>query len=549
MTSLPVTRRDQLLDVLRREGTVRVSDIASALGVTPVTVRRDITQLANEGLVRRVHGGATLLAPPGGDEETPAVATLGMVVPSLDYYYPGVLQGAREAAARLGVRLVLRGSSYQVEDDERQVTGLVETVGVDGLLIAPNLSGPGGDALLARLAGLDVPVVLLERTATIPPHGAPMESVVSDHALGASIAVHHLASLGHRRIGLAYSQASPTAPKVRTGWLSACEELGLDAAPDLSMVNYRDPHLARRRSDRILDACLAAGTTALLVHSDPEAISLVERCEERGIRVPGQLSVVAYDDEVAGMANPPLTAVRPPRRSIGRTAVELLVGPAGRARSGGAPRDGHARADDPGVDRSPVVTDEGAVDRPSGERLLGLARQVVLVVARRPQPGRHDRADRDERGDDGDRQPDRLVGVVAHRDGHDGRRDEQRHEVHDLDQRVDRRAGGVLERVADGVADDRRRVGVGPLAAEVAVLDDLLRVVPGTARVGQEDRHEHAGRDGPAEEPGERADAEAEPDGDRRERREQTGRGQLPQGVAGADVDDLAVLRPHLVRS
>ena len=70
MTSLPVTRRDQLLDVLRREGTVRVSDIASVLGVTPVTVRRDITQLANEGLVRRVHGGATLLAAPDGEEET-----------------------------------------------------------------------------------------------------------------------------------------------------------------------------------------------------------------------------------------------------------------------------------------------------------------------------------------------------------------------------------------------------------------------------------------------------------------------------------------------
>ena len=62
------------------------------------------------------------------------------------------------------------------------------------------------------------------------------------------------------------------------------------------------------------------------MHSDPEAISLVERCEERGISVPGQLSVVAYDDEVAGLANPPLTAVRPPRRSIGRAAVELLVG-------------------------------------------------------------------------------------------------------------------------------------------------------------------------------------------------------------------------------
>lgn len=325
MTSLPVARRDQLLEVLRRDGTIRVTDVASALGVTPVTVRRDINQLATEGLVRRVHGGATLLASTDEEVDTPDVATLGMIVPSLDYYWPGVLQGAREAAARLGVRVVLRGSSYEVEDDERQVTGLVETVGVDGLLIAPNLSGPGGDALLTRLDALDLPVVLVERTATVPPYHAPMESVVSDHALGASIAVHHLGALGHRRVGLAYSKLSPTAPKVRAGWLTACEELGITGTLDLPTVNYRDPDW-RAEVDRILDACLSSGTTALLVHSDPEAISLVERCEERGISVPGQLSVVAYDDEVAGLANPPLTAVRPPRRSIGRAAVELLVG-------------------------------------------------------------------------------------------------------------------------------------------------------------------------------------------------------------------------------
>ncbi|MBO3083429.1 substrate-binding domain-containing protein [Cellulomonas fengjieae] len=323
MTTLPVTRRDQLLDILRREGTVRVSDAATALGVTPVTVRRDITQLANDGLVRRVHGGATLLAT-ADEEHFPTVATLGMVVPSLDYYWPGVLHGAREAATRLGVRVVLRGSSYAAQDDVRQVTGLVETVGVDGLLIAPALSGPGSAELLALLAGLDIPVVLMERTATAPPHQAPLESVVSDHALGAGIAVHHLAGLGHRRLGLACSALSPTGPKVRAGWLAACEELGLETALDLQVASYRDPQW-RTEVDRVLDACLASGTTALLVHSDPEAISLVERCEERGLRVPGQLSVVAYDDEVAGLAHPPLTAVRPPRHAVGRGAVELLA--------------------------------------------------------------------------------------------------------------------------------------------------------------------------------------------------------------------------------
>jgi DNA-binding LacI/PurR family transcriptional regulator len=77
--------------------------------------------------------------------------------------------------------------------------------------------------------------------------------------------------------------------------------------------------------DDVLDQCLATGTTALLVHADAEAITLIQRCEERHLSVPGGLSIVAYDDEVAGLFSPPLTAVRPPRRSIGRAAVRLVA--------------------------------------------------------------------------------------------------------------------------------------------------------------------------------------------------------------------------------
>ena len=51
----------------------------------------------------------------------------------------------------------------------------------------------------------------------------------------------------------------------------------------------------------------------------------MQHCEERHLAVPGDLSVVAYDDEVAGLFSPPLTAVRPPRRSIGRAAVRLVA--------------------------------------------------------------------------------------------------------------------------------------------------------------------------------------------------------------------------------
>jgi hypothetical protein len=73
--------------------------------------------------------------------------------------------------------------------------------------------------------------------------------------------------------------------------------------------------------------------------------------------------------------------------------------------------------------------------------------------------------------------------------------------VGDLDHRVDRGAGGVLVGIADGVARDRGVVRVGALAAVRAVLDRLLRVVPGAAACGHRDREEEAGNDVPISRP------------------------------------------------
>ncbi|NUW29885.1 substrate-binding domain-containing protein [Nonomuraea sp. SMC257] len=262
----------------------------------------------------------------GVPDQEAAQATIGMVVPSLDYYWPDVIRGAREAAAASGARLVLRGATYQAADERRQLSRLVETAGVDGLLVAPTTTGDEGEELVRWLQGAGVPVVLVERAATVGPHQEAMESVVSDHVFGAAMAVRHLATLGHRRVGVITTTQSPTAPHVRRGWRQACVELGLplDGVPDLTTVDQRDPGWPEAL-DGVLDVCVASGTTALLVHSDPEAISLVERCQERGIRVPGDLSVVTYDDEVAELCDPPLTAVRPPKAAIGRAAYRLLA--------------------------------------------------------------------------------------------------------------------------------------------------------------------------------------------------------------------------------
>ncbi|MFD1546625.1 substrate-binding domain-containing protein [Nonomuraea guangzhouensis] len=343
---LPDERRAQVVELLRRRGVVRVGDLATELDVSVITIRRDIALLSSQGLIRRVRGGAVLRGGPvadtlaGGEtEDAPAPqtgpvaagaerpqVTIGMVVPSLNYYWPDVIRGVREAAAAAGARVVLRGASYRAADERHHLSRLIESAGMDGLLVAPTTTGEDGQALVRWLQEADMPMVLIERTAASGPYHEAMESVVSDHALGAGMAVRHLVELGHRRIGLITTIQSPTGPHVRQGWRQACEEFGLPLADmlDVSTVDQLDPEWPKAL-ENVIDQCVASETTALLVHSDPEAINLVERCQERGIRVPDDLAIVAYDDEVAELCDPPLTAVRPPKMAIGRAAFGLLA--------------------------------------------------------------------------------------------------------------------------------------------------------------------------------------------------------------------------------
>ncbi|GAA1648353.1 substrate-binding domain-containing protein [Actinoplanes couchii] len=295
-----VQRHERLLSELRRSGAVRVSDLARDLGVSELTIRRDIAALAARNLCHRVHGGATLPAPA---RPAPAARrtgfTIGMVVPSLDFYWPPIVAGARAAGAALGVNVQLRGSSYDPEEDRRQIARLVDAGQVQGLLLAPSLDGDDADRMIDWITRLPVPTILVERQPrrwTSTPR--QIEWVRSDHELGMEIAVHHLYEQGHRRIGLRLSDGSPTSAYLLRGWRRACADLGIDADSG--------------------DA-----PTALIVHSDPEAIALAQNCADRGIRIPDDLAIVSYDDEVAHLAS--LTAIRPPKNHVGRLAVEMMV--------------------------------------------------------------------------------------------------------------------------------------------------------------------------------------------------------------------------------
>ena len=59
MSIIPASRQQYILSLIKTEGTVTVSQLAEELGVSELTIRRDLDQLEKKGLVERTHGGAT----------------------------------------------------------------------------------------------------------------------------------------------------------------------------------------------------------------------------------------------------------------------------------------------------------------------------------------------------------------------------------------------------------------------------------------------------------------------------------------------------------
>ncbi|MER5728195.1 substrate-binding domain-containing protein [Streptomyces sp. NPDC002138] len=349
-------RQAQVLALVRARGSVRVADVARELDVSPVTLRRDIEAMAARGEIQRLHGVISRVEPTGPEGPVPGHAAepgargaggasgpgdgaglvVGMVVPTTEYYYAEVVRGAREVVEARGARLTVGLTRYLPGEDRTQADRLLST-GADGLLLTPNWDtgspGPGEGAWTAELP---VPTVLVERWAPPGHPAAALDRVVSDHAHGAARAVQHLVELGHRRIALA-CQETPTSARLRAGYEAAVAALGLEPAPPWPPAGPGTPPVASlsvadrfaRTLEYLCEAVAAGGATggvtAALIHSDTDAIMLIPRLQARGVRVPEDLAVITYDDEVAGLADVPLSAVAPAKREVGARAAELLL--------------------------------------------------------------------------------------------------------------------------------------------------------------------------------------------------------------------------------
>lgn len=323
-------RQRRILATVQARGEARITDLAVDLEVSVITARRDVEELARAGRLRRGHGVARSLgavdAPMmSGQPTRPPVA---IVVPERHPYLDEAMRGARGALEAAGVPVAVHFGP-KTANTEHSVVGRVLADGNQGLLIAPRwrtLADEQTDSFW--LAQLDTPTVLMERQ---PRRGSilyTMDSVFSDHWYGIFVAVRHLVSLGHQRVAFAARNDSPTARAIRAAF-AAIAPRQLDEWPVFLSAPDADAELPSR-SDEVGAPMLAKlirdkVVTAAIVHSDVDALMIVEQLAQSGFRVPVDCSLIAYDDIVADLGQTPLTAVGPPEAEVGRVAAGLLL--------------------------------------------------------------------------------------------------------------------------------------------------------------------------------------------------------------------------------
>lgn len=342
---------------LHKAGSVTTDGLSRQLHISQITIRRDLAELESSGILRREYGGATLVpSKEGGDGDGGKLLAaargmavgqhsaqgqgplIGLIVPTADYYFGPIIRGVVAAGADAGVRVVVGVSHYRREEEVSLITRMLAT-GVRALIITPeSYNFEAHRPLLDALDGMPVPVVLLERAFTRPSAHQATDTVRTNHELGAELAVRHLAGLGRRHIAL-HLFDNATAPRLRDGYLRALRELGLsepsitlEIEPEEMTAWGHDP--SHPLAARFVDQLIAHGVDALVVNPDLHAATLARLAIERGLRVPEDLAIVAYDDEIAAFSDLPLTAVAPPKHDLGLAALQLAVRRVVEARAG-----------------------------------------------------------------------------------------------------------------------------------------------------------------------------------------------------------------------
>ncbi|WP_059008919.1 LacI family DNA-binding transcriptional regulator [Streptomyces specialis] len=307
--------------------TARLADIAAQAGVSEATVSRVLNGKPGVATATResVLAALDLLG-----YERPvrlqkrSEGLVGLITPELENpIFPAFAQVICQALTRQGYTPVL-ATQTPGGSTEDELTGMLVERGVAGIIFISGLHADTSADMerYERLRAGGVPYVLINGFS--PKVRAPFVS--PDDRAAMRLSVTHLASLGHRRIGLALGPERfvPVQRKIE-GFLRAMEEeLGMVSGDARRLIEHSLYTLEGGQAAAL--ALLARDCTAIVCASDMMALGAIRAARQRGLSVPEHCSVIGYDDSpLIAFTDPPLTTIRQPVFAMGQAAVRALL--------------------------------------------------------------------------------------------------------------------------------------------------------------------------------------------------------------------------------
>jgi LacI family transcriptional regulator len=301
-----------------------IYDVARLAGVSTATVSRSLNDTGQVGEAKRIAIAAAIeqlgYRPNtiARSLVTQATQTIALLLPDItNPFYAELVTGIQLLTLERDYTMLLCTTDFDPEQEERYLRLLrakhVDGALVDGLVLPPER--------IARFVEDGFPIVCLDRDVNSP--SVPLVQV--DNRMGARLATEHLLSLGHTRIAHITGAPARISEERLLGYQGALEAAGV--APDSSLVAMGD--FTEMGGHAAMTALLAAepGLTAVFAANDLSAIGAMNVIAAGGRSVPGDVSVVGFDDlRLVRYTSPPLTTIRQPAGEIARQATDLLLG-------------------------------------------------------------------------------------------------------------------------------------------------------------------------------------------------------------------------------
>ncbi len=306
--------------------TVSIKDIARTAGVSHSTVSRALsdsplvsiqTKTRIQRLARDMGYSPDAQARSLVMGRTMAV---GVVVTTItDPFIAEVVQGIEETALDHGYSVILASSSSEPEREIAAVE-MLRSKRVDGVIVTSSRVGALYQEHLNRLG---VPVVLINSHSEQA--GRYTHSISVDNRHGGWLATRHLCQMGHRRIAYLSGPADHSDDVERlAGYCQALSEAGTSVDGALVIPGTGQVDGGRRAAPVLL--AQEDRPTAVVCYNDMTAIGLMRAARGCNLSIPGDLSVVGFDDiPFASFTNPALTTIAQPMRKMGQQALQMAL--------------------------------------------------------------------------------------------------------------------------------------------------------------------------------------------------------------------------------